>query len=96
MKAILLIDMPKKCYECPLCAEETIYDKKVFICKGYESEIENLDDKEDWCPLRPLPQKNIKDRDKTPTIDYETDITLADVYNRGWNDCIDYIEDGEV
>ena len=35
------------------------YEKilKEFVCKGYESEIDNLDAKEDWCPLRPMPDK---------------------------------------
>lgn len=56
MKAVLVLDeMPKDCYDCPLSNEDTIYGEHVFICTGYNAEIEDLSSRADWCPLRPLP-----------------------------------------
>ena len=58
MKAVLVLDeMPKDCYDCPLSKEDTIYGEHVFICTGYDAEIEDLSSRADWCPLRPLPCK---------------------------------------
>ena len=60
MKAVLIIDMPKNCYECSLCAEEVIYGKTEFVCKGYGSIIDSLDGN-DWCPLRPLNRETLEE-----------------------------------
>ena len=67
MKAVLVLDeMPKDCYDCPLSKEDTIYGEHVFICTGYNAEIEDIGTKEDWCPLIPLPKGHgaIKDVSK--------------------------------
>lgn len=90
MKAVLVIDKPKNCYECNLCAEEVIYGKTEFVCKGYESIIESLDGN-DWCPLRSLPQKKVGDdlyeRYGSWTLGDEKEAS----YRVGFNDCIDEI-----
>lgn len=78
MKAILVVDMPMNCYECSLCAEEVIYGKTEFVCKGYGSIIESLDGN-DWCPLRPLPsQMEYNDNLWTSKAEEE-------YYKEGWN-----------
>ena len=51
MKAVLVIDMPKNCDECPL--ERWGIDG--WNCTPMNQVIE--DDKPEWCPLRPLPHK---------------------------------------
>ena len=54
MEAILKLEMPKDCYECRFCVEEESFGKRVFVCKAYESEIEDLSSRAEWCPLRPI------------------------------------------
>jgi len=62
MKAILVLDeMPKDCYDCPLSKEDTIYGEHVFICTGYDAEIEDLSSRADWCPLRPISDEKAKE-----------------------------------
>lgn len=73
MKAILVIDMPKECCECP-CFYDYLHcqAKDGVNVLGYERPNE--------CPLKPMPQnkeiigtKYIKDSNQ---------------YALGWNDCI--------
>lgn len=58
-KAVLVMDMPDKCEECPLelCIEGQF---NANICRGYEKYRVNSDSKKrpDWCPLKPLPEKD--------------------------------------
>ena len=83
MKAILILDMPTNCIECPLhqryCGA---------ICRALEKEHteERFYHREQWCPLKPLPQpKN------------NSDEWLGDVwvegYEAGYNKCIEEIEE---
>ena len=48
MKAVLVIDMPEGCNECP-CA--------IDICFGTLPPNDYYKKKPSWCPLRPLPQE---------------------------------------
>lgn len=87
MKAILVIDMPKECFECPFKYNDgySSEDKSTWFTKRchlshdqvYENEIlEN-------CPLKPMPQKE------------NTFEKGLDEYGTGWrigfNACIDEI-----
>lgn len=95
-KAILVIDMPKTCADCPVCcwSEET----GLYNCLNGTKDEKCVDDyllddrlkKPIDCPLKPLPQKkenkivlkgNLKEELK--------------VYQCGWNDCIDEILGGK-
>lgn len=93
MKAILVIDMPNRCGECPLCSKDEncwgdiVSAECQMQYKGYVA----LNEKPYWCPLKPLPIKNKYKHDSMATIDYENDITLADYQNFGWNACLDEI-----
>lgn len=49
MKAILIVDMPSMCKECPLCYDDCICD-----IIGDVTDDDSVDMR---CPLRPLPQK---------------------------------------
>lgn len=56
MKAILVIDMPKSCWACPL------WDKSDYAdgCEAVGRKTHDIDhgaEREVWCPLKPLPPK---------------------------------------
>lgn len=50
-KSVLAMDTPKKCDSCMYVG--TFYD----FCKINYRYIEDLSAKPDWCPLKPLPEK---------------------------------------
>ena len=56
MKAILVIDMPSSCDECPLFCSH--YSDMTCRASGYGIDYpypENF--RQEWCPLRPVPEK---------------------------------------
>ena len=71
MKAILVIDMPSCCVECPC------YDFDLGLCSP-KNEITDVDgrhdERADWCPLKPLPNA-INERGKW----------ISEEYQKGWN-----------
>ncbi len=76
MKAILVIDFPRRCEECPL---------HYFKQGDYCCPTKKLIDYDTDCPLRPIPKKeSIKARELR-----EDWSGLA--YSEGWNACIDSI-----
>ena len=52
-KAILVLETPNKCTECPLSCD-VINDYNKNICRGYENYMinQNSETKPDWCPLK--------------------------------------------
>lgn len=82
-KAVLVLDMPKSCIDCPChFAEENGMVYCGVMKKGLLSDdIETY--KPDWCPLRELPEKAYHE--------YYCDNGR---YDRGWNACIDAITGG--
>lgn len=80
-KSILVIDIPEKCIECPLCAFERRCQAKEEILMP--SNIRGQ--KPDWCPLQDVPEK----RDSKDYLDDD-----AEAYCNGWNDCLDKILNG--
>lgn len=91
MKAILMLDeMPKTCDECPFshwldrCGDDyctAIHDTVRLIGEKYYS------DRAEWCPLKPMPQK------MTPVTLHQC-IEDEYLYQKGWNDCLEEIENG--
>ena len=80
-KAVLVIDMPSSCSECPCCyiprcevLEKSLKTSEIYECKP------------DWCPLRELP--NPKEKGKAENI-------LEIFSNAGYNACIDELLKGE-
>lgn len=66
MKAVLVIDMPSCCAECPLMlwdAESEYYGaccptlKEVNCVADSYKENENKGTKPNWCPLKPIPEQ---------------------------------------
>lgn len=74
-KAVLVMDMPETCSDCDFCNNGYCAVKNEF-CSNREEE------KQDWCTLRPLPEK--KDIKKCKTM---TDLGWIE----GWNACLEVI-----
>lgn len=80
-KAILVIDMPRHCSECPVCeAWEAIPSLEEYYCNIEKKEVMDIYRKPDWCPLKAKP------RIKFTYVNDDDDATVN--YKRGWNDCV--------
>ena len=97
-KSVLVIDTPENCYGCPFgteycgnleyegCCELADcldYDVILMTEEHYDYESKS---RPEWCPLKPLPEKDMES--------YFPD-EFGDGYATGWNACIDAIT-GEV
>ena len=88
MKAILVIDMPESCFDCP-CESE-------YLCGLARKELfYEADRKPEWCPLKEMPNKRGKlfltDRSQKDTeLIFKAAYTNS--YTDGWNACIEEIE----
>lgn len=78
MKAILVIDMPNECIECP-CFYDYLY------CKANMKADVLDDERPSNCPLKPMPQKK--------EIDWSDSFGKYN-YKKGYNKCIDEILGG--
>ncbi len=81
-KLVLVIDTPENCYSC--CLHEPI--RNWAYCAVKLKRIEDSSVKPDWCPLKPLPEKD--DFVNVPHDEYYTG------YHDGWDNCIDEITGG--
>lgn len=84
MKAILVIDMPNRCSECPLCSKDENYWGDIVSAEcqmQYKGYLANDLIKPSWCPLKLLPHsKQMENR------------WFSDDYSKGWNDCLEEIQ----
>lgn len=83
-KAVLVMDMPENCEECPL--EYGIEDEKgvvmnANICRGCGKRNFDSRNKPDWCPLRELPEKMDGLMASELVPDCENPVDFA----QGWN-----------
>lgn len=77
MKAILTIEMPESCFDCP-CESE-------YVCGAAQKKLFYEEDrKPEWCPLKEMPQK-------WAYMNGEPWYHLTE-YEHGWNACIEEIE----
>lgn len=78
-KAILVIDMPSLCSECPICAswQASAFSIREYWCTAAENKDVNPDIKPDWCPLKPAPEEQMIWYD-----DGRSD------WERGYNNCL--------
>lgn len=82
MKAILVIDMPKTCEDCPCNQIEESYGSINRTFCGITDNTTSLSGKLENCPLKPLPEyQEEKIANYVDNYDYE----------RGWNNCLDEI-----
>ena len=73
MKAVLVIETPRYCYECPCLNKENDYCQ--VNGKNVNTGIPS------WCPLRPLPEK------KTTKYPIWADRSYDD-FDKGYNACL--------
>lgn len=85
-KAILVMDMPGNCKECPCgTAEETMTFDYYCCCQALEREIEEEKYSicvPNWCPLKEFPER--KDMEPGKTV-------IRAAQHEGWNTCLDEI-----
>lgn len=87
MKAVLVFDeMPINCLKCPLLVSNQNDD---YICNVTGDDIQGIDFKQSWCPLRPLPK--IKTREEEIAKDPWNDDLFYDEFILGYNACLDEI-----
>ena len=81
MKAILVIDMPNSCEECPCCYGFTCspLDREMGIWMIKHGKL--ID-----CPLKPMPNKKEENDDGTHFSWHSNDW-----WNAGWNACLEEI-----
>ena len=75
MKAILVIDMPKRCGDC-ICHQ-------CGFCLTNFGTVEMDDKPAVWCPLKPMPMKQKHKKGLC------SDFILG--FEDGWNSCVDVI-----
>lgn len=89
-KAILVMDMPESCFGCNFmhCDEESDTE----TCQATETarDIDLIEDRPKWCPLRELPEK----RDTSHPKACYTNSYWTDEMNAGFNACLDEITGG--
>lgn len=53
-KAVLIIDMPNKCEECPICAswQSSAFSIRQYWCPAMENRDVEPNNKPNWCPLK--------------------------------------------
>lgn len=81
MKAILIVDMPKSCSECPLFNSD-FYACQLVFAELYEEVRKGI--RHENCPLKPLP-KHVIDRNKFAIENKYMN------YQDGFNACLDEI-----
>ena len=81
-KAILVIDMPSRCNECPICASyaESAFSIREYWCTASDNTDVDPYDKPDWCPLKPAPEEQL--------IWYDDDWSA---WERGYNSCLNEV-----
>ena len=80
MKAVLVIDMPKDCWDCHLVDEWENCNAIKMTSERYGVSVKQYDkERASWCPLRPLPHKLQAD-------------WYTDGYKEGFNACLEEIE----
>ena len=77
MKAVLMLDMPKGCDDCPLRYYSDGID--LYKCCITDRQADWLMGREEKCPLKESPTWLISVKPE------------ADEYVRGWNDCVNKI-----
>lgn len=87
-KSVLVMDTPESCSECKIGRDMSGYMEICIICPiankvALNEEAETVPE---WCPLKPLPEKDDFD---DPYEEYYTG------YRDGWNDCLREIVRGK-
>ena len=92
MKAVLVINMPTDCPECPMAHWNKL--DEFTGCDAVSGKKYAINDKEyaesscrpSWCPLRPLPQKKEVDEQSLDLMWWSGGHDMA--YDAGYNACL--------
>lgn len=89
-KGIIVVDIPESCERCRFF--QNIYND--MVCKVNGKTINYpypKDFKQEWCPIREMPQ-----RKTVIGIDGVSGMRERILFGKqiGWNECIDYLEEG--
>lgn len=76
-KSVLVIDTPRKCIGCQFFG--STYYLHCILASG---NIEDIESKPDWCPLKPLPEK------KEYIVPINNIESQKDIIAVGWNACL--------
>ena len=79
-KAVLVMDMPERCHDCPFLDG----DDACLAMDTSSVGVDVLKEKPDWCPLVPMPEKIPEPKDGYEAIE-------VSIKRDGWNSCIDAI-----
>ncbi len=100
-KAVLVLDMPENCTECPLSIDVENHKGKNWgnLFSGFEEYSFNMDPvkKPDWCPLREIKKceldKMRQESIESDCYDGTDEIDKAYLLGKivGWNTCINAI-----
>lgn len=85
-KAVLVMDMPECCADCPCSFFERDNPILNLICGVTQEDAYNVG-KPDWCPLQELPEKREINHNKNHYISN----IWTDAKSVGWNACLDEI-----
>lgn len=89
-KAVLVMDMPESCGECPFCRGLNECKVKKYLVRDRLFTIFTVDaqimegGKPSWCPLRELPEK-------IPDLEHGYENVEKSIIRIGWNACLDTI-----
>lgn len=89
-KAVLVMDMPESCGECPFCRGLNECKVKKYLVRDRLFTIFTVDaqimegGKPSWCPLRELPEK-------IPDLEHGYENVEKSIIRIGWNACLDMI-----
>ena len=84
VKAILVLETPSSCMGCNFMHCEIEENKEYCEAREIRKQIYlEKEEKPDWCPLKPMPNKNTKQ--------YSDGYKYGKGYQNGYNACIDEI-----
>lgn len=82
-KAVLVMNMPECCADCPCSFFERDNPILNLICGVTQEDAYNVG-KPDWCPLRELPEK-------IPELKSGCEEVSTSIHRVGWNACLNEI-----
>lgn len=96
-KSVLVIDTPDSCRECNFRKYNEF--GRCYVCAAKNNYMidrdADIDQKQSWCPLSPLPKKIDLDKYFMRGDCKSMTHMVMNIRDRGWNECIDEILKGQ-
>ena len=87
MKAVLVIDLPKDCWDCHLVDEWGNCNAIKITSNKFGMNVNPYNnEKPSWCPLKPLSHKKEVDEESNDSMWWCSEHDMA--YNLGYNACL--------